>query len=284
MSKGNEFKEINRSLIANFRLKAKILGILFGIVFTLQVIGLSIFLSQTNVVTTIIPLKIAFMGPSLLLFAVISELFTFRYLKKLEGKEEDIKLGFVYIVTFVEISFPAILMFILGTAMFQNPFYKASDIVNSPLLVIFFIMIILSSLLLNPKLCLFSGVIGGIEYFLLNAYFITHSNDLNLIGFMNAGIKSLLIGVTGLLAGFVSRKIKEAIISSLQAKNDLIFHLDKRVAEKTREVTEKNVLLEEKQKEIIDSITYAQRIQRSLLPTEKQIERFIKGEKTENLN
>jgi hypothetical protein len=38
-------------------------------------------------------------------------------------------------------------------------------------------------------------------------------------------------------------------------------------------------LVEEKQKEILSSIEYAQRIQRSLLPTEKFIERIIKKNK-----
>ncbi|MBP7808430.1 MAG: hypothetical protein KA163_03995 [Bacteroidia bacterium] len=41
-------------------------------------------------------------------------------------------------------------------------------------------------------------------------------------------------------------------------------------------ITEQKKLVEEKQKEILDSIKYAQRIQQSLLPTEKYIERNLK--------
>ncbi len=42
------------------------------------------------------------------------------------------------------------------------------------------------------------------------------------------------------------------------------------------EITSQKAIIEEKQKEILDSIHYAQRIQRSLLPSEKYIERMIK--------
>ncbi len=41
------------------------------------------------------------------------------------------------------------------------------------------------------------------------------------------------------------------------------------------EVTSQKVIIEEKQKEIIDSITYAKRIQQSLLPTERYIEKTL---------
>ena len=100
----------------------------------------------------------------------------------------------------------------------------------------------------------------------------------------NTAIKSAFIIVTGLLVGFVSKKIREAIISSLESKNELIHNLDKRVHEKTvevvaqkNEIENKNILLEEKQKEILDSIHYAKRIQHTLLPSETYIGRHMKG-------
>jgi hypothetical protein len=42
-----------------------------------------------------------------------------------------------------------------------------------------------------------------------------------------------------------------------------------------KQLSEQKKLIEEKQKEILDSIRYARRIQRSLLPTEKYISRAI---------
>jgi tetratricopeptide (TPR) repeat protein len=47
------------------------------------------------------------------------------------------------------------------------------------------------------------------------------------------------------------------------------------ISSQKQEVEEKKRLIEEKQKEIIESITYARRIQQSLLPTEKYIEKNL---------
>jgi len=43
------------------------------------------------------------------------------------------------------------------------------------------------------------------------------------------------------------------------------------------EVEKQKELVEEKQKEIVDSIKYARRIQQSLLPTDKYIQRNLKN-------
>lgn len=51
-----------------------------------------------------------------------------------------------------------------------------------------------------------------------------------------------------------------------------------------RIITEQKQIVDEKQKEIMDSIRYAKRIQTSLLPTEKYIERILNGKKTETKN
>lgn len=45
---------------------------------------------------------------------------------------------------------------------------------------------------------------------------------------------------------------------------------------KNKIITEQKKIVDEKQKEIVDSIKYARRIQQSLMPTEKYIERNIK--------
>ena len=43
------------------------------------------------------------------------------------------------------------------------------------------------------------------------------------------------------------------------------------------------IIIEEKQKDIIDSIRYAKRIQTSLLPTEKYIDKILNGQETNAL-
>ncbi len=68
-----------------------------------------------------------------------------------------------------------------------------------------------------------------------------------------------------------------------QMLSDQNILLEQKVKERTAEVVAQKELLEEKQKEILDSIRYAKRIQTSLLPTEKLIARIfkaLKGEKS----
>jgi cell division protein FtsB len=62
-----------------------------------------------------------------------------------------------------------------------------------------------------------------------------------------------------------------AIYSYLRKRkaNDLI-------AKQKEEVEKKNLIIEDKQKEIIDSISYAQRIQKAHLPTDNYMNRYLR--------
>lgn len=88
--------------------------------------------------------------------------------------------------------------------------------------------------------------------------------------------------VCGLIAGFVSGKIKEALLDALYAQDQLINKLDVLVKEKTKEVVEQKIEIERqhselstKNKEVLDSIHYAKRIQNSLMPTDKYIDKNL---------
>jgi hypothetical protein len=75
------------------------------------------------------------------------------------------------------------------------------------------------------------------------------------------GGAALLLILTFVILGSLTKSRKD---------NKIIQHQKK-------EVEAQKVLLEEKQKEILDSIRYAKRIQNSLLPTDKYIERKLGG-------
>jgi tetratricopeptide (TPR) repeat protein len=80
---------------------------------------------------------------------------------------------------------------------------------------------------------------------------------------------SLLLVI--LFAGFIFRSLKIT-----RKQKDIIVE-QKNIVENQKQIVEQQKqLVEEKQKEIIDSITYARRIQRSLLPSEKYIDRTFK--------
>ena len=283
MSRVKDLGELHDALVANFRLKSKILSILFGAVLTLQLSAMTYVATQTDLIGNVIPIRMVFIGPSMLILFFMSEIIAFRYLTRVQKNNIQLRRSFTYLSTFAEVSFPCSVMFIIGSFMAKASVFPPMQIVNSPLLITLLIMIILSSLLLDPRLSFFAGLVGGIEYLVVNLFFLKRTANVTVVDFGNAGVKSAFIIVTGLLVGLVSKKIREAIISSLESKNELIHNLDKRVNEKTAEVVaqkneieNKNVLLEEKQKEILDSIHYAKRIQNTLLPSETYIGRHIK--------
>lgn len=276
MIKQHDIYELNATLIDNFRLKAKILSVLFGTVLFLQ-FGVLGYMLTTDLPGRVIPYKMMIVGPSLMLISFAGEVLAFHYMTRARDTKRQIKTSFAYMSTFVEVSFPCVMMLVSGNFLRGMNVLQPMQVVNSPLLIILFIMIVLSSLLLNRRLSLFAGLVAGVEYLLVNLYFLRMEPAAGVVDYGNATLKSMLIVVAGLLAGFVSGKVREAVLASLEAKNELIHHLDQRVAEKTAEVMAKNRLLEEKQKEILDSIHYARRIQYTQLPTEKYINRVLSG-------
>jgi hypothetical protein len=66
-----------------------------------------------------------------------------------------------------------------------------------------------------------------------------------------------------ILAGFIFRSYRQ------KQKANII------ISQQKSEVEKQKNLVEEKQKDILDSIHYAKRIQQSLLPTEKYIEKKL---------
>ncbi len=93
------------------------------------------------------------------------------------------------------------------------------------------------------------------------------------IAFVVCGLLLVII-----FAGFIFRSLRIT-----RKQKDIIEEQKSIVEAQKQEVEQQKQIVEEHQKAIIDSITYARRIQNSLMPTEKYIEgvmnRFIKNNK-----
>ncbi|MBA3970653.1 MAG: tetratricopeptide repeat protein [Bacteroidetes bacterium] len=87
-----------------------------------------------------------------------------------------------------------------------------------------------------------------------------------IIAFVICGLLLVIV-----FAGFVFRSLRVT-----RKQKELISEQKELVEEQKLEVEQQKNRVEEKQKEIIDSINYARRIQQSLLPTEKYIEKNLK--------
>ncbi len=274
--------DLSASLLKNLVLKTKILLGLFLIIFAGQIIIISTLVTTNCDAIQNVPKKMMVFGPLFLFSAAGLEFLYLRYLNKLTKNNKTQDPVFTYLIAFTEISFPALVMFIIISMAGNKMMVPVNEILNSPPFILYFILVVLSSLHLNKKLCAFTGLIAGIQYTCVCIYFKNRYN-IEALFIPNIIAKSVLIFVCGLAAGFVSDKIKQALIEALHAQDKLINQLDRMVKEKTNEISkqkteieEQHEELKEKQKEIVDSIHYAKRIQNSLMPTEKYIDKNLK--------
>lgn len=275
--------DLTSSILKNEVLKTKILLTLFSMILTVQIVAISIFILTHNPILNTIPAKVLIFGPAYIFLGVFCEYLHLRSLKKFILKKTIPKPFLSYLVMFTEISFPGTVMLLVTLIVGSKAMLPISEIINSGPFIIYFVLIILSSLNLDWKLSAFSGLVAALQYVTLCFYLKFHFT-LDQLFIPNIVLKGVLIFVCGLAAGFVSEKIKEAIIDSMHAQNQLINELDVLVKEKTKEVVEQKAEIEfqhaelkEKQKEILDSIHYAKRIQISLMPTDKYIDKNIRS-------
>jgi len=88
----------------------------------------------------------------------------------------------------------------------------------------------------------------------------------------NKSLSKKLVEVEELsIKNIEQEKEKQMILAEQNEK------LEVQVIERTREINEQKKVIEEKNKDITDSINYAQRIQRSILPTETEIKDIFKN-------
>lgn len=122
-----------------------------------------------------------------------------------------------YLNAFIEISSPAIIMFLLS-GQFHNP----ARILQLPISYTYFIFIILSTLRLNFRLSFFTGFVAAIEFFMLSIH-LTHKSNVMEPGlpvvedYLIAAAKSLALLLSGIGAAFVAGQIRKSINRSLQA-------------------------------------------------------------------
>ncbi|HTL82997.1 MAG TPA: hypothetical protein VL651_14890 [Bacteroidia bacterium] len=264
-------KDLNNAIVENLRLKSRILIGIFSIILLGQFIIFLYLFFKTNLLGTVIPKKAMVIGPAFLLTIILSEFFFARKLKNFRNSGSGFPRMLPYFVVMVECSFPTTFILIASQFLHGSEAISPQQLITSPPLIMYIIMIILSSLTLDLRLSIFAGLVSGAEYLAISSHLLKAGGVENTLDFTNVIFRSALIFLCGVIAGLISKKIREAVQSSLRDKNALINKLDELVHEKTAEIRVKNEMLEEKQLEIRDSMHYAKRIQDSQLPNEKMI-------------
>jgi adenylate cyclase len=120
-----------------------------------------------------------------------------------------------YISAFVEASIPT-LAIIVGPEV-TSPAYA----LHTPPAWAYFLFIILATLRLDFKLCVFTGAVAAVEYAALGAYFLTQPQtvpiDPLLTAPINHGTRVLMLLASGILAGIVSHQIRKQFLRALHS-------------------------------------------------------------------
>ena len=204
-------KQFEEEFLYSERLRVSVLlGILiFGVLF-------SLFNYFTLNVTASLELRTgmltvsAFLS-SMVLFELSALLFVRR---KIKLGNTAISTWMQYVNAFIEISFPSIVMMVLaripsfGTAVF-----------SSPLVSLYFIFIILSTLRLDYRITLFISLVGAVEFFCIAYSLEEMVRAESFEGFQHSYMaffgKSLILVLAGLGASFVALQIRRKIDRSV---------------------------------------------------------------------
>ncbi|GBD88306.1 adenylate cyclase 1 [bacterium BMS3Abin03] len=131
-------------------------------------------------------------------------------------------LSFLYGNIFFETSIPSVVIIVFASQ------YNPATALISPIVFFYFIFIILSIFDLDFKLSIFAGFVASTEYLILSLFYYdqhTFSGDLSILNMMPVYIaKSLFLLMAGVVAGFISLKIRRNIFSSfcsIRERNNL---------------------------------------------------------------
>ncbi|MGB0525147.1 MAG: adenylate/guanylate cyclase domain-containing protein [Flammeovirgaceae bacterium] len=153
---------------------------------------------------------------SLILF--LFELYVLLQIRKLAKKKQNFPRKIRYLGTFVEITFPSTV--ILFTAISEN----THTFLDSPAFLFYFFFLILSPLRLDFYLSIFTGAVAFLEYLAISSWVLKnhlteHARSLSSLHAYHIE-KSVVLLISGVIAGFVAREIHRKIKSAAAAEQE----------------------------------------------------------------
>lgn len=216
--KKNFQKELDQEIFKSEILRAKILNIIFYFISIFFFI-LPTFLEEeyikvfSNRINKYIPLAFFFIVGTYFLGL-------WNILTKFKIKEKPIPNIPRYVNAFIETSLPTVLLILL---IYMRPDYPLYNLISPPFSA-YFLFIILSGLRLNFKLSVFTGLVAGIEYFILAKFF--QENNLSIlatdytVSTLGFFIRSFFFILAGIAIGYVTSEIEKRILHSFSLLNE----------------------------------------------------------------
>jgi adenylate cyclase len=140
----------------------------------------------------------------LLVFA-IREFSIARFLTKKIKDNKPISTWAQYFNTLVEVSLPTALILIIGF------YWESVAVLSTPLIFMYIIIVILTTLSLNPKLSIFAGAVAAIEFGIILTIFLNkfgYPSEMAVLNRIEFHIgKVMLIFLSGVISGFVANQL-----------------------------------------------------------------------------
>jgi len=151
---------------------------------------------------------------ALLIFEVLTWL---RITYKIKRQQYSIPHFGRYVNSFIEICSPGVISFVMAK-QYDSPVM----ILHAPVVYLYFIFIILSTLRLDFKLSFFTGSVAAVGFFLVSIVLIGESkvkdgNNILNNEYLAASARSIVLFLSGIGAAFVARQIRITIDRSLAA-------------------------------------------------------------------
>ncbi|HEX6426028.1 MAG TPA: adenylate/guanylate cyclase domain-containing protein [Niastella sp.] len=191
---------INEALLQHERRRTVILIILFSTGICYRFLDLFI-IKTTDPDTPTGTFGIAWLFPvTILLFEVASFLVISKHLR---CNNKAIPLAARYVNAVIEVCLPSCMIFIIARQ------YPQFNVLNSPVVYIYFVFIILSTLRLNFWLSFFCGALAAASYVAFSYFLYKHF-------YASDGVKAAILLFAGIAAGLVARQIRTGINNLLQ--------------------------------------------------------------------
>jgi len=211
------FEEIfSEEIISNESFRSKVLA---GIIAFLIVVVLLVSLAFKEQFKDISQFPIIFQLTLIILGVIfVRALFVSRAVKRWNRYGIKAFIVIRYINTFIEISIPSVVLIIYS---FNLPSVYP---LFTPLALLYFLIIMLSALELDFKLCVFSGTVAALQYLII-AWYLSNKTDVGL-AFTSFSFFPYFLGtaalffISGHTAGLITNQIKKGLLKYYKAQSE----------------------------------------------------------------
>jgi adenylate cyclase len=213
--------DFNKEIETSKRLRT---GILIGLLGLEGIFLLIIYLFYNNEYFRLFKTHIAIYAVLIfMVIIVIYELFLHYYSRSRSNNSGSNSVFSGFMNAFIEVTLLSILL------IFIIIYSGQVIILHTPAALTYFIFIILSTLRLDFKLAVFTGVLSALEYILISLYFYHYSAQSEASGLLHTNIQfmghGLMLVIAGIASGFVASLINKKMLSafkSVREKNEVI--------------------------------------------------------------